>query len=40
VVVERLKGNLTFESGVGKGTTSYVRLPVESGDYFEETKAL
>jgi len=38
VVVERHKGALTFESEVGKGTTFYIRLPVESGEYSEETK--
>jgi PAS domain S-box-containing protein len=38
VVVERHKGSLTFESEVGKGTTFYVRLPVDSGEYAEETR--
>jgi PAS domain S-box-containing protein len=38
VVVERHKGALTFESEVGKGTTFYVRLPVDSGEYSEETR--
>jgi signal transduction histidine kinase len=38
VVVERHKGSLTFESEVGKGTTFYVRLPVDSGEYSEETR--
>jgi PAS domain S-box-containing protein len=38
VVVERHKGSLTFESEVGKGTTFYVRLPVDSGEHCEETK--
>jgi signal transduction histidine kinase len=38
VVVERHKGTLTFESEVGKGTTFYVRLPVDSGELSEETK--
>jgi signal transduction histidine kinase len=33
VVVERHKGTLTFESEVGKGTSFYVRLPVESEEY-------
>jgi len=39
VVVERHKGTLTFESEVGKGTSFYVRLPVESEEYFEKTRA-
>jgi PAS domain S-box-containing protein len=38
VVVERHKGSLTFESEVGKGTTFYVRLPVNSGQRPEETR--
>jgi PAS domain S-box-containing protein len=38
VVVERHKGTLTFESEVGKGTTFYVRLPVNSRELSEETK--
>jgi PAS domain S-box-containing protein len=38
VVVERHKGSLTFESKVGQGTTFYIRLPVESGEYSEETR--
>jgi PAS domain S-box-containing protein len=38
VIVERHKGTLTFESEVGKGTTFYIRLPVESGEYSEETR--
>ena len=38
VVVERHKGSLTFESEVGKGTTFYIRLPVESGECSEETR--
>jgi signal transduction histidine kinase len=28
-VVERHKGNLTFESEVGKGTTFRIRLPID-----------
>jgi two-component system NtrC family sensor kinase len=39
VVVERHKGNLTFESEVGKGTTFYIRLPLEPGVFREERKA-
>jgi PAS domain S-box-containing protein len=38
VIVERHKGALTFESEVGKGTTFYIRLPIESGEYSEETR--
>jgi PAS domain S-box-containing protein len=38
VVVERHKGSLTFESELGKGTTFYIRLPVESGECSEETR--
>jgi PAS domain S-box-containing protein len=38
VVVERHKGSLTFESEEGKGTTFYIRLPVESGERSEETR--
>jgi signal transduction histidine kinase/CheY-like chemotaxis protein len=38
VVVERHKGTLTFESEVGKGTSFYIRLPVESGEHSEETR--
>jgi PAS domain S-box-containing protein len=37
VVVDRHKGSLTFESEVGKGTTFYIRLPVESGEGSERT---
>jgi PAS domain S-box-containing protein len=37
VVVDRHKGSLTFESEVGKGTTFYMRLPVESGEGSERT---
>jgi len=32
VVVDRHKGTLTYKSDVGKGTTFYVRLPLESAD--------
>jgi PAS domain S-box-containing protein len=32
VVVDRHKGTLTYESDVGKGTTFYVRLPLEPAD--------
>jgi PAS domain S-box-containing protein len=39
VVVERHKGTLTFESEVGKGTSFYVRLPVESEEYSEKMRA-
>ncbi len=39
VVVDRHKGALTFESEVGKGTTFYVRLPVDPGDCSKEAKA-
>jgi PAS domain S-box-containing protein len=38
VVVERHKGTLTFESEVGKGTSFYVRLPVESEEYLGKTR--
>ena len=38
VVVERHKGTLTFESEVGRGTSFYVRLPVESEEYSEKTR--
>jgi PAS domain S-box-containing protein len=38
VVVERHKGSLTFESEVGKGTTFYLRLPVDSEERSEETR--
>jgi len=36
-VVERHKGNLTFESQVGKGTTFYVRLPIDDSEPQETT---
>jgi len=39
VVVDRHKGTLTFESEVGKGTTFYVRLPVDPGECSKEAKA-
>ena len=32
IVVEMHGGTLTFESEVGKGTTFYVRLPLDPGD--------
>jgi signal transduction histidine kinase len=38
VVVERHKGTLTFESEVGKGTTFYIRLPVDRGECSKETR--
>jgi PAS domain S-box-containing protein len=38
VVVERHKGSLTFDSEVGKGTTFYVRLPVDSEECSVETR--
>jgi len=38
VVVDRHKGTLTYESDVGKGTTFYVRLPLEPPDCPKETK--
>ena len=38
VVVEHHKGTLTFESKVGKGTTFYIRLPLELGECSRETK--
>jgi signal transduction histidine kinase len=39
VVVDRHKGTLTFESEVGRGTTFYIRLPLEPGGHSKETKA-
>jgi len=39
VVVERHKGSLSFESEEGKGTTFYVRLPVEPGEHSEVESA-
>jgi two-component system, NtrC family, sensor kinase len=39
VVVERHRGTLTFESEVGKGTTFYIRLPVEPPESCREAKA-
>ena len=39
VVVERHKGALTFESEVGKGTTFYIRLPIDPGECSRETRA-
>jgi len=38
VVVDRHKGGLTFESEVGKGTTFYIRLPVDPGEYSKEVR--
>jgi PAS domain S-box-containing protein len=38
VVVDRHKGALTFESDEGKGTTFYVRLPVDPGECSKEVK--
>ena len=39
VVVERHKGTLTFETEVGKGTTFYVRLPIDPGEASKERTA-
>jgi PAS domain S-box-containing protein len=39
VVVDRHKGTLTFESEVGKGTTFYIRLPIDPGDWSKEVRA-
>jgi PAS domain S-box-containing protein len=39
VVVDRHKGTLTFDSEVGKGTTFYVRLPIDPGECSKETRA-
>jgi PAS domain S-box-containing protein len=39
VVVDRHEGALTFESEVGKGTTFYVRLPVDPGECSEKPRA-
>jgi PAS domain S-box-containing protein len=39
MVVNRHKGSLTFESEVGKGTTFYIRLPLDPTEYSKETKA-
>jgi PAS domain S-box-containing protein len=39
VVVDRHKGALTFESEVGKGTSFYVRLPIDPGECSKETRA-
>jgi PAS domain S-box-containing protein len=38
VVVDRHKGNITFESEMGKGTTFYIRLPVNPEGCSQETK--
>ena len=40
VVADRHKGKLTFESEVGKGTTFYIRLPVDPGLVSKESPAL
>jgi len=39
VVVDRHKGMLTFETETGKGTTFYVRLPLDPAEHQKETKA-
>jgi len=39
VVVDRHKGTLSFDSEVGKGTTFYIRLPVDPGEGSQEMKA-
>jgi PAS domain S-box-containing protein len=39
VVVDRHKGTLTFESELGKGTTFYVRLPLDPAESSQEIKA-
>ncbi len=39
VVVDHHKGSLTFESEVGKGTTFFVRLPLNPGEGSKEMKA-
>jgi PAS domain S-box-containing protein len=38
VVVDRHKGALTFETEVGKGTTFYVRLPLDPAECSKEAK--
>jgi len=38
VVVDRHKGTLTSESDVGRGSTFYVRLPLEPADCPKEAK--
>jgi two-component system, NtrC family, sensor kinase len=38
VVVDRHKGTLTFESELGKGTTFFIRLPIDPGQCSEETR--
>jgi signal transduction histidine kinase len=40
VVVERHKGDLTFESEVGKGTAFYVRLPIDPGECTKEVRVI
>ncbi len=40
VVVERHRGTLTFDSEVGKGTTFYIRLPIEPPESSKEGKAI
>ncbi len=39
VVVDRHKGTLSFDSEVGKGTTFYIRLPVDPAECSQEMKA-
>ena len=39
VVVDRHKGSLTFESEVGKGTTFFIRLPLDPGESSKDLKA-
>ncbi len=39
VVVERHRGTLTFDSEVGKGTTFFIRLPVQPPESCKEAKA-
>jgi PAS domain S-box-containing protein len=38
VVVDRHKGTLTFESELGKGTTFFIRLPINPGQCSEEAR--
>jgi PAS domain S-box-containing protein len=39
VVVDRHRGSLTFETEVGKGTTFFIRLPLDLGESSKELKA-